>query len=124
VLQFLSVVVSTKAKLTHSGELGAAETHRFERARDGGRGRERREAKRAELVRTHLPARTWDGQGEKETSQSQRSCAKFNKGVSRSYVPRNKPCHKPIKWVKGFNGRFEQGRLRRVLSLIDIPPKQ
>jgi hypothetical protein len=98
VLQFLSVVVSTKAKLTHSGELGAAETHRFERARDGGRGRERREAKRAELVRTHLPARTWDGQGEKETSQSQRSCAKFNKGF------RDRMCHETNPAISRLSG--------------------
>ena len=31
----------------------------------------------------------------------------IDKGILRSYVPLNKYCVKPIRAVKGFNGRFE-----------------
>ena len=35
-------------------------------------------------------------------------------GILRSYVPRNKDCVKPIKGVKRFNGRFEEGHLKSI----------
>jgi hypothetical protein len=38
----------------------------------------------------------------------QNSCTNLiDKGISKTYVPPNTPCQKPIKRGKGFNGRFE-----------------
>jgi hypothetical protein len=40
-----------------------------------------------------------------------------NKGISRSYVPLNKP-YTPINGFKGFNGRFEQGYFKSISGLV------